>query len=384
MAPRVRADRHARAAQLAHLGPGKRAQPLPGACARRSARCAITSLVALEEAHRDEEGRRHVPGGQERKGVGAVVGVAVVEGDRHVRAAGRARPGHELVERHHATVLLEPGEMRVEEVGAQRQVARRRVDRVVAEHHSAARPGRGRKNAPGARVRHAGEPLARPRRAARRPPAPPASAPRARGARAAHADGLPPFEADAGQQREHRQRGRRVGQAEEEGDPQRLEAAPARARQQRRPPPRARRSPAGAPARSTRPGPAPRAPRCSPASRPGRTPRSVGGSCGRALRRRTGRFAWAAAASPSARAERSPRFITRTLRRSSVPPSSGAPRGPRALVEGEPAAGLDHLARDHEVVRASGQRRGREQAPAHRVQVAAGGHRRCRPGPRAA
>ena len=122
-----------------------------------SDRCDMTSSSRSRKPDGDEEARRHVSCRQQRQRVVVVVGVAVVEGDRHVRTAAAPRPGDQLVQPHHLAVLLEPGQVRVEQVRRQPQIAGPRIDRVVAEHDPA--PGRigRRQHAARARLGHARE-----------------------------------------------------------------------------------------------------------------------------------------------------------------------------------------------------------------------------------
>ena len=95
-------------------------------CSSRSRKPAVRKNVAVSP--------RAVRQGQR---VAVVVRVAVVEGDRHLRSGAWAPAGGEVVQRHHGAVPLQPLEVAVEELRAQRQIAPRRVDRVVAEHDPA-------------------------------------------------------------------------------------------------------------------------------------------------------------------------------------------------------------------------------------------------------
>ena len=220
MAPGVRADRHpgARSSWTSLHASGRsllaRGEPRLGEVRHHL-------VVALEEAGGDEEGRAMPRRASRGRAWTWLSGVAVVEGDRHVRTAVARSRRDELVEGDDLAVLLQPRQVLVEERRVQRQVASARVDRVVAEHDPP----------PGRVGRRQDVPSPRPRRRASGPVAawsaePSDAAPRAQlpaaVVRAApHARGLPSLEAHARQQREHGERGGPVGQAEEVRDPQR-------------------------------------------------------------------------------------------------------------------------------------------------------------------
>ena len=116
VAPGVRADRHPGAAQLADVAPGQRTQPF----ARSEPYLGEMRhhlLVAREEACGDEERRGHAASRQERQGVGVGVRVAVVERDRDLRGPRLAGGRRRARQGDHLGVLLQPREMRVEELG---------------------------------------------------------------------------------------------------------------------------------------------------------------------------------------------------------------------------------------------------------------------------
>ncbi len=101
---------------------------------------------SVKEAGGQEEGRRQVVAEQRGHGVGVVVLVTVVEGygDGGLGVGGGTGDPADLGQGDHSTVIGEPGQMLVEELGAGGCEARLSTDGVVAEnyHPAGLRPDR--------------------------------------------------------------------------------------------------------------------------------------------------------------------------------------------------------------------------------------------------